>query len=1248
MTTLRPTPLRWTPTPIAAALALLVAGAQAQTLPTQPNVVRGSATFSRPGAGQLNVQQSTQNAVINWQTFSIGANGKVVFQQPNAQSVALNRVTGGEASTILGSLSANGRVFLVNPSGVLFGAGASVNVGGLVASTLDIGDDDFAAGRYRFTRGAAAPASVVNEGRLQAAPGGTIALVGSSVRNDGTIEAPQGTAALASGKTVTLDFQGDGLTQLRVTEADVQALAANGGTLAADGGRVLMLADATQASGFVVNQSGIVRARSLTNAPGGVVLSGGGGDVSVTGTVDAAGGSIVASGRNVGVLGSGQLDAAGGQVTLGATATAAGGGVVAIAPDALVRVDGSGSGSGGRIELNGSSVRANGSLAARGGADGGDGGTIKFNVSGGVDTLGLRADASAPRGKAGMLNIDPFDVTIADDSGLPITPPALNPFVPVAASFVGTRAINAALNAGTDVTITTGTANDGGTGGSILFGLTQPISIPFGAGSINFATTVTISRTASNNTATLRFDAARDITTVGPTTITSTAGPLNVDFDSNALGLADGRIFLNNLAIQTNGGAVRLFGQGNPDLPSVSSNTGVTISNSAIVTNGGAITMRGVTPLTQLGNGRVGLTIDNSTLSSGAGAITLDGRFDPNAQQGDGLSISSSSITSTSGTIAITGIGQSNSAPTTAAAPWLFGTGVSINDSRVTSDTGTIDIRGLGAVAANSTGTISTGVQLIGTSTVASTGGGTVLVSGSSGDASTGVYISPIDTSEGVIPPSTVNGGNVVIRASNASATTSAVTLGSVVATGVVNVRPGQVDANGGVSDRSDVPVTLNGSAGVGLAASDLAAISAPTLVLGSSGFDGTINVFAPTTYTGNLTLQTGTFGNIALNAPIDVGTGTLALATGSFLFQSSGATINAGSLLVRSGGAALTERTNSVGTLAVVIDASTLEMQNSRALSLGPVAARGFDPNANVSTTLDARSLTYLPPVATIDGAPARPGRQGTSIAPGTMLVQTSAGPMTLDGDIVATALDLVTPATFQNIANSTITAPNGWRLWADTWVGENRGGLQGTPPTPNLYGCTFGISCGEITIPTSGATFIYTQRPALTITANNLTRGPGDPNPPLTYTVTGLVNGDTAGNAVSGAPSTTAVPASPIGSYPISTAGMNSPVGYVVTTVDGTLTVAGVTPTQRAQAIASREIGAGAIEPRRDGQSTYVYDRNLGLPQMCVPDTPLDAEPNHQTLKDLLAVEWSRLRSRPNISNCFDSGRRNGCGDF
>ena len=141
------------PRPVLKALSLsllLAFGPVVHGEPTSGVVTAGSATINANGAGNLVINQTSQNASINWQTFNIGAAESVKFAQPNSSSVALNRVLGSDPSRILGSLSANGKVFLVNPNGILFGKNATVNVGGLVASALDIGDTDFMAGRYRF------------------------------------------------------------------------------------------------------------------------------------------------------------------------------------------------------------------------------------------------------------------------------------------------------------------------------------------------------------------------------------------------------------------------------------------------------------------------------------------------------------------------------------------------------------------------------------------------------------------------------------------------------------------------------------------------------------------------------------------------------------------------------------------------------------------------------------------------------------------------------------------------------------------------------------------------------------------------------------------------------------------------------------------------------------------------------------------------------------------------------------------
>src|SRR5436853_2345781 len=175
------------PTFFVSALSLAVQTAYAQQLPTGGQVAAGVAAISRPTAQSLQVNQSSQNAILNWQTFSIGAGNSVVFQQPSASSIALNRVLGNSASEIFGSLSANGQLFLVNPNGVLFGRGSQIDVGGLAASTLNIKDSDFMSGRYVFTNGGAA-GTVVNEGNITTLSG-YAALIGPQVSNTGVISA---------------------------------------------------------------------------------------------------------------------------------------------------------------------------------------------------------------------------------------------------------------------------------------------------------------------------------------------------------------------------------------------------------------------------------------------------------------------------------------------------------------------------------------------------------------------------------------------------------------------------------------------------------------------------------------------------------------------------------------------------------------------------------------------------------------------------------------------------------------------------------------------------------------------------------------------------------------------------------------------------------------------------------------------------------------------------------------------------
>ncbi|MCH7345376.1 filamentous hemagglutinin N-terminal domain-containing protein, partial [Pelomonas sp. CA6] len=259
-------------------LALMLAGlatfgpALAGALPTGAQVVTGNASFAQTGSA-LTITQKSNLLATNWQSFNIGAGSSVTFVQPSQASVALNRVLGADVSTIQGALKANGQVFLLNPNGVLFTPTAQVNVGGLVASTLAISDADFAAGRFQFhAADSAVPgATVNNQGSLRAADGGTVALIAARVLNSGSIEATRGRALLAAADEVTLDLGAS--VPLRVTKGALDALVDNGGAIRADGGLVLLTAQARdQLSAAVINNSGVVRAQTLASGEKGEIL----------------------------------------------------------------------------------------------------------------------------------------------------------------------------------------------------------------------------------------------------------------------------------------------------------------------------------------------------------------------------------------------------------------------------------------------------------------------------------------------------------------------------------------------------------------------------------------------------------------------------------------------------------------------------------------------------------------------------------------------------------------------------------------------------------------------------------------------------------------------------------------------------------------------------------------------------------------------------------------------------------------
>ena len=299
-------------------LGALVAGSGAAraagpVLPTGGRVAAGQAVIGAPGGGVLTVTQSSSKAILDWNGFSIGAGGKVAFD--NGAGATLNRVTGGSASSLDGLLTGTGSVYLINPNGVIVGRNGVVKVGGsFVASTLDTSDAGFLAGGALSFAGAST-ASVVNLGKVGSL-GGDVALIAAEVSNAGALLAPQGSAGLIAGHSVLMLRDGSldqGRFSVLLGGAGMRAsnsglISAADAELRAEGGNVYALAGDT---------AGVIRATGVKRGGGKVWLVAQGGELDLAGAIDAqaAGGtpgSVETSGGTV-KIGSARIDAHGGR-----------------------------------------------------------------------------------------------------------------------------------------------------------------------------------------------------------------------------------------------------------------------------------------------------------------------------------------------------------------------------------------------------------------------------------------------------------------------------------------------------------------------------------------------------------------------------------------------------------------------------------------------------------------------------------------------------------------------------------------------------------------------------------------------------------------------------------------------------------------------------------------------------------------------------------------------------------------------
>ena len=406
-------------------LALLMASCfgAAQANPALPQVVNGQATFNQQG--NIFSITNTPNTIINWQSFSIHAGEITRFIQQNGSSAVLNRITGQDPSKILGSLESNGKVFLINPNGIVFGHGAKVDVNGLVASSLGMANEDFLAGKHQFTAGSVA-GGVSNAGVINAGKGGQVLLIAPNVENTGIITAPNGEVILAAGRSVQLADPGN--PQLRVLVSAPSDQALNLGQIIAQGGSIGM-------AGALVGQRGVLNANSaVVGENGRIVLKASGKALLEAGSVTSAtgaagkGGEIRVLGEQVGMLGNAAIDASGatggGTVLLGGDYQGKNADVqnarqVLVGKNVSVTADAVDRGDGGKVIVWGNdSAQVYGSISARGGAASGNGGLVETSGARALAVDGIRVDtrARSRSGKTGDWLLDPSDINVVAGS----------------------------------------------------------------------------------------------------------------------------------------------------------------------------------------------------------------------------------------------------------------------------------------------------------------------------------------------------------------------------------------------------------------------------------------------------------------------------------------------------------------------------------------------------------------------------------------------------------------------------------------------------------------------------------------------------------------------------------------------------------------------------------------------------------------------------------------------------------------
>ncbi|ATS49609.1 filamentous hemagglutinin N-terminal domain-containing protein [Xanthomonas citri pv. fuscans CFBP 6996] len=830
----RTLPLRHRPLALALAAALMampvsgLAQVAANQLPTGGSIVGGTGTINAASGTTRVVDQTSARMALTWSAFDIGSAATMTFNQPTTTSVVLNLVQGGNPTQIFGNLTANGQVFLLNSNGVLLGSTANINVGGLVVSTLGTSVSQFMNGNYVFDAGGNTVALVSNSGTINAAAG-SATLIGGRVANSGTITATAGNITLAGADAATLTFESGGFgvlidkpLQLSLATEAVD----NSGTLSAPGGAIQLQARAAQGIfDRLINNSGTIRASSLSNGPDGsvsLIASGAGSfDVAGGGSIDAGTGAITLStGRGVQQTGIYTAGSLGGFI--GGSATFSGANKIG----GLGNLD-----VGGNLSLtNTVALSQSGSLAVTGTSQFLQSGSA-LSLTNGGNTFGGLLSASgngiavnaAGNLSIGTLNLDSNSALSLSTSGVLTLP---------------TTAIN---TGSANLTLTSG---GGLTTRAALAGTNVDLT---GSGGIALAHDVTASGalklTATNNAIT---QTAGSVAATGTSTINAGTGAITLDGASNDF----------QGAVALTGGNTRISDSGALTLGAVTSNDLTATSNGAL----------------NLGSGRVGGAL---LATSNNGAITQSGT--------DGLTIlGTSNLTAGTGAITLT-----NSGNTFGDLVSATGRGISLNAAGTLS-IGTLSLGNNSALSLRATGALTLPAAAIntGSANLTLSSGGSLTtraaLAGTNVDltGTAGITLAHDVTASGTLALTTTDSAITQTGGSVTATGTSTVSAG----TGVIELDEATNDFQGVVTlTGGDTRIADTGALTLGaLNTGNLIATSNGALNLGSGSVRGTLAATS-----GNGAISQGAGLIVDGTATLNAGSGAIALTDGSNDFRS-------------------------------------------------------------------------------------------------------------------------------------------------------------------------------------------------------------------------------------------------------------------------------------------------------------------------------------------------------------------------